>query len=110
MRSRAISVMVAAIATAAALAQPAHAAPLIDGVYRFAALKDGQRLVWPKLNGSTGMVSLGACTVNSTTSANWRVRQRPNGTMEVSTGSNPSTCLSVTTDHRVMVSDNCADK
>lgn len=111
MRSRAISVMVAAVATAAALAQPARAAPLIDGVYRFAALKDGQCLVWPKLNGSTGMVSLGACTDNSATSANWRVRQRPNGTMEVSTpGSNPSTCLMVTTGHRVMISDNCADK
>ncbi|MFE2749696.1 hypothetical protein ACFXKX_36205 [Streptomyces scopuliridis] len=110
MRSRVIAVMAAAVAAAAALAQPAHAAPLVDGVYRFAALKDGKCLVWPKLNGNIGVVSLGACTDNASTSANWQVRQRPNGTMEVSApGSNPRTCLRVTPEHSVVV-NNCADK
>lgn len=110
MRSRVIAVMAAAVAATAALAQPAHGAPLVDGVYRFAALKDGKCLVWPKTHASIGMVSLGACTDNGSTSANWQVRQRPNGTMEVSTpGSNPRTCLRLTTDYRVMVGD-CADK
>ncbi|MFE7401872.1 hypothetical protein [Streptomyces sp. NPDC057557] len=56
-------------------------------------------------------MSLGACTDNASTSANWQVRQRPNRTMEVSApGSNPRTCLRVTTEHSVMVSNNCADK
>ncbi|UNZ19100.1 hypothetical protein [Streptomyces sp. 891-h] len=111
MRSRVIAVMAATVAAAAALAQPAHAAPLLDGVYRFSALKDGKCLVWPKLSGHTGAVSLGACTDTASTSANWQVRQRPNGTMDVSLpGSNPRTCLRLTTDHKVMVSDNCADK
>lgn len=110
MRSRVIAVMAAAVAATAALAQPAHAAPLVDGVYRFAALKDGKCLVWPTTHASIGMVSLGACTDNGSTSANWQVRQRPNGTMEVSApGSNPRTCLRLTTDYRVMVGD-CADK
>ncbi|MER6088057.1 hypothetical protein [Streptomyces bluensis] len=111
MRSRVIAVMAAAVAATAALAQPAHAAPLVDGVYRFAALKDGTCLVWPKANVNTGPVTLGACTDNASTSANWQVRQRPNGTMEVSgAGSNPRTCLRVTTEHTVMVGNNCADK
>lgn len=111
MRSRIIAVMAAAVAATAALAQPAHAAPLVDGVYRFAAFKDGKCLIWPKSHKNIGMVSLGACTDNASTSANWQVRQRPNGTMEVSTpGSNPRTCLRLETDYRVMVSDNCADK
>ncbi|MGY0071001.1 hypothetical protein ACWZEH_30355 [Streptomyces sp. QTS137] len=110
MRSRVIAIMTAAVAAVASLAQPAHAAPIVDGVYRFAALQDGKCLVWPKTHGSIGAVSLGACTDNASTSANWQVRQRPNGTMEVSApGSNPRTCLSVTTEHRVAV-NNCADK
>jgi hypothetical protein len=111
MRSRVIAVMAAAGAVAAALAQPAHAAPVVDGVYRFAALKDGKCLVWPKRNGSTGVVSLGACADSASTSANWQVRQRPNGTMDVSApGSDPRACLRVTPEHTVMVSDNCADR
>ena len=110
MRSRVIAVMAAAVAATAALAPPAHAAPLLDGVYRFAALSDGKCLVWPKTHASIGMVSLGACTDNGSTSPNWQVRQRPNGTMEISTpGSNPRTCMKLTTDYRVMVND-CADK
>ncbi|WP_326734884.1 hypothetical protein [Streptomyces sp. NBC_01022] len=110
MRSRIIAVMAATVAATAALAQPAHAAPLVDGVYRFAALQDGKCLIWPKPNGNRGMVSLGDCTENANTSANWQVRQRPNGTMEVSTpGSNPRTCLSLATDYRVMAND-CAGK
>ncbi|MEV7297409.1 hypothetical protein AB0N79_38240 [Streptomyces microflavus] len=47
MRSRVIAVTAAALAATAALAQPAHAAPLPDGIYRFAALTDGKCLVWP---------------------------------------------------------------
>ncbi|MET7647616.1 hypothetical protein ABZS83_29080 [Streptomyces sp. NPDC005426] len=110
MRSRVIAVMAAAVAATAVLAQPAHAAPLVDGVYRFAALQDGTCLTWPKSAGNRGMVTLGDCTDNPNTSANWQVRQRPNGTMEVSTaGSNPRTCLTVATDYRVMAND-CAGK
>ncbi|MFG2532152.1 hypothetical protein [Streptomyces sp. NPDC048516] len=111
MRSRVIAVMAAAVAAAAALAQPAHAAPLVDGVYRFAALNDGKCLVRPNLNGSAVAASLGACTDNTSTSASWQVRQRPNGTMEVSVpGSNPRTCLRVMDTRRVAVTDNCTDK
>lgn len=110
MRSRVIAVMAAALAATAALAQPAQAAPLVDGVYRFAALQDGKCLVWPKTHGSIGMVSLGSCTDTASTSANWQVQQLPNGKMEISPpGSNPRTCMKVTSDHRVAVS-NCADK
>lgn len=111
MRSRVIAVLAAAAAATAALAQPAHAAPVVDGVHRFAALQDGKCLVWPKSHASIGSVGLGACTESASTSANWQVRKRPNGTMEVSTpGSNPPTCLGVHTDHRVRVNDSCADK
>ncbi|MGW3628475.1 hypothetical protein [Streptomyces sp. NPDC000880] len=108
MRSRVIAVMAATAAAAAALVQPAHAAPLVDGVYRFAAFTDGKCLVWPKTNGP---VSLGACTDNASHSANWQVRQRPNGTMEVSAaGSNPRSCLRVNDAYHVVVISNCADK
>ncbi|UZI26996.1 hypothetical protein [Streptomyces sp. VB1] len=111
MRSRIIATMAAAAAATAALAQPAHAAPVVDGVYRFAALQDGTCLVWPRSHASIGSVGLGACTDNASTSANWQVRKRPNGTMEVSTpGSNPRTCLGVNNDYRVRVIDSCADK
>jgi hypothetical protein len=111
MRSRVIAVMAAAAAAIAALPQPAHAAPVIDGTYRFAALQDGMCLAWPRSHGSIGSVGLGACTGSTSTSADWQVRQRPNGTMEVSTpGSNPRTCLGLNTDHRVKVSDACDDK
>ncbi|MFF8096190.1 hypothetical protein [Streptomyces sp. NPDC016675] len=110
MRSRFLSVLAAAVAATSALAQPAHAAPLVDGVYRFAALQDGKCLVWPKTHANIGVVSLGACTESASTSANWQVRQRPNGTMEVSTpGSDPRTCLMVTSQHTVSV-NNCNDK
>ncbi|MDK1474889.1 hypothetical protein QNO07_15915 [Streptomyces sp. 549] len=110
MRSRVIAVMAAALAATAALAQPAQAAPLVDGVYRFAALHDGKCLVWPKTHGNIGMVSLGACTDTASTSANWQVQKLPNGMMEISPpGSNPRACMKVTSDHRVAVS-NCADK
>ncbi|MET9218286.1 hypothetical protein ACIOC1_15300 [Streptomyces sp. NPDC088197] len=111
MRSRVIAIMAAAAAATAALAQPAHAAPLVDGVYRFAALKDGMCLTWPKTKARIGMVALGACTDTASTSANWQVRQRPNGTMEVSTpDSDPRTCLGLTTDYHVKVTDACSDK
>lgn len=69
MRSRVIALMADAIAATSALAQPAHAAPLIDGVYRFAALTDGRCLVWPELHGPVGTVSLGYCTDSTYTSA-----------------------------------------
>ncbi|MEU2245757.1 hypothetical protein [Streptomyces sp. NPDC019224] len=106
MRSRVITAMATAVAATAVLAQPAHAAPLVDGVYRFAALQDGKCLIYPKPGGKRGNVSLGDCTDNANTSANWQVRQRPNGTMEVSTqGSDPRTCLSLTTDYRVVAND-----
>ncbi|MFJ9890187.1 hypothetical protein ACIQRW_30635 [Streptomyces sp. NPDC091287] len=111
MRSRIIAIMAAVAAATAALAQPAHAAPVVDGVYRFAALQDGKCLVWPKSHASIGSVGLGACTESASTSANWQVHKRPNGTMEVSTpGSNPRTCLGVNTNYRVRVSDSCTDK
>ncbi|WP_019354278.1 hypothetical protein [Streptomyces sp. AA1529] len=110
MRSRVIAVTAAALAATAALAQPAHAAPLVDGVYRFAALADGKCLVWPKTHGSIGVVSLGACTDTPSTSANWQVLRRPDGMMEVSpSGSNPRTCLRVTPEHSVSV-HSCGDK
>ncbi|MEU1423358.1 hypothetical protein [Kitasatospora sp. NPDC005751] len=108
MRSRVIALMAAAIAATSALTQPAHAAPLIDGVYRFAALTDGKCLVWPKLHGPVGTVSLGDCTDSTYTSANWQVQQRPNGTMNVSVpNSAPRGCLRLTDDHKVGISDNC---
>ncbi|OIK25543.1 hypothetical protein [Streptomyces malaysiense] len=105
MRSRVIAVTAAALAATAALAQPAHAAPLVDGVYRFAALTDGKCLVWPKTHASVGVVSLGACAGTASTSANWQVLSRPDGTMEASpSGSDPRTCLKVTSQHSVSVS------
>ncbi|WP_435972281.1 hypothetical protein [Streptomyces sp. Qhu_M48] len=110
MRSRIIAVMAAALATTAALAQPAHAVPLVDGVYRFAALTDGKCLVWPKTHASIGVVSLGDCAETASTSANWQVLQRPDGMMEVSpSGSNPRTCLKVTSQHSVSVTS-CGDR
>ncbi|MEU1350937.1 hypothetical protein ACFYPA_11060 [Streptomyces sp. NPDC005775] len=110
MRSRVIAVMAAAAAATAVLAQPAHAAPLVDGVYRFAALQDGKCLIWPKTAGNRGTLELGDCTDNANTSANWQVRQRPNGTMEVSTqGSNPRTCLILNDNYRVSA-NGCAGK
>ncbi|MFJ6798910.1 hypothetical protein [Streptomyces sp. NPDC091268] len=110
MRSRIIAVTAAALAATAALAQPAHAAPLPDGVYRFAALTDGKCLVWPKTHGSIGAVSLGACTDTASTSANWQVLRRPDGMMEVSPpGSNPRTCLKVMPEHSVSVYS-CGDR
>ncbi|WP_309051494.1 hypothetical protein [Streptomyces sp.] len=103
MRSRVIAVA-AALAATAALAQPAHAAPLADGVYRFAALTDGRCLVWPKTHASIGVVSLGNCTETASTSANWQVVRRPDGMMEVSPpASNPRTCLQVTSQYSVSV-------
>ncbi|WP_340562969.1 hypothetical protein [Streptomyces sp. GSL17-111] len=111
MRSRVIAVTAAAVAATAVLAPPAHAAPLVDGVYRFAALRDGACLVWPKSGGHVGTVSVGACADTASTSANWRVRQRPDGTMEVSLpGSNPPACLRVTDYRKVVVGDHCADR
>ncbi|MGA4538826.1 hypothetical protein ACPA54_02375 [Uniformispora flossi] len=110
MRSRVVAVAATALAAVAALAQPAQAAPLMDGVYRFPALSDGKCLTWPKTGGSVGAVSLGACTDTASTSANWRVRQRPNGTMEVSAdGSTRQACLRVTDSYHVAISDNCGD-
>ncbi|MER5712291.1 hypothetical protein [Streptomyces sp. NPDC002122] len=110
MRSRVIAVMAAALAATAALAQPAHAAPLVDGVYRFAALTDGKCLVWPRTHASIGVVSLGDCTDTASTSANWQVLRRPDGMMEVSpSGSDPRTCLKVTSQHTVSVTS-CGDR
>ncbi|WP_406293313.1 hypothetical protein OG948_02080 [Embleya sp. NBC_00888] len=110
MRSRFVAVTAAALAAVAALAQPAQAAPLMDGVYRFPALSDGKCLTWPKTGGGVGTVSLGACTDTASTSANWQVRQRSNGTMEVSAqGSGRHACLRVTDSYHVVVSDNCGD-
>ncbi|MER7723308.1 hypothetical protein [Streptomyces sp. NPDC096323] len=110
MRSRVIAVMAAAAAATAVLAQPAHAAPLVDGVYRFAALQDGKCLIYPKPGGYRGAVSLGDCTDNANTSASWQVQQRADGTMEVSTvGSNPRTCLSLNDDYRV-AANTCAGR
>lgn len=109
MRSRVVAVAAAALAAVAVLAQPAPAAPLMDGVYRFPALSDGKCLTWPKTGGGVGVVALGACADTASTSANWRVRQRPNGTMEVSAeGSTRQACLRVTDFYRVNVG-NCGD-
>ncbi|MFQ6856181.1 hypothetical protein AAIB46_35760 [Streptomyces sp. 35M1] len=111
MRSRIIAVVAAAAAATATFAQPAHAAPVVDGAYRFAALHDGKCLIWPKSHASIGSVGLGDCTENASTSANWQVHKRPDGTMEVSTpGSNPRTCLGVNSDHKLRVNDSCFDK
>ncbi|MEU0940905.1 hypothetical protein [Embleya sp. NPDC005971] len=110
MRFRSVAVAAAALTVVAALVQPAQAAPLMDGVHRFPALSDGKCLVWPKTGGSVGNVSLGACTDTASTSANWQVRRRPNGTMEISTqGSARRACLRVTDSYHVVVSDNCDD-
>ncbi|MEW5629294.1 hypothetical protein AB1388_22395 [Streptomyces hydrogenans] len=110
MRSRVIALMAAALAATAALAQPAHAAPLVDGVYRFATLTDGKCLVWPKTHASIGVVSLGDCAETASTSANWQVLRRPDGMMEVSPpGSDPRTCLRVTSQYSVSVAS-CGDR
>ncbi|WP_339151241.1 hypothetical protein [Streptomyces sp. F41] len=110
MRSRVIAVAAATLAATAALAQPAHAAPLPDGVYRFAALTDGKCLVWPKTHSNMGLVSLGDCTENANTSADWQVLRRPDGMMEVSPpGSDPRTCLKVTSQYSVSVAS-CGDR
>ncbi|AWZ05937.1 MULTISPECIES: hypothetical protein [unclassified Streptomyces] len=108
MRSRVIALMAAAVAATAALTQPAHAAPLMDGVYRFASLADGKCLVWPKMHAPVGTVSLGECADATYTSANWHVQQRPNGTMDVSVpNSFPRGCMRLTDDHKVGISDQC---
>ncbi|MFD3728926.1 hypothetical protein [Streptomyces sp. NPDC058671] len=50
------------------------------------------------------MVSLGDCTDTASTSANWQVQHLPSGMMEISPqGSNPRTCMKVTSEHRVAV-------
>src|SRR4051794_21653987 len=108
MRARFIAVVAAAVAAVATLAPPAQAAPLGDGIYRFPALKDGKCLIWYKPVTSPGAVSLGACAETASTSPDWQVRRRPNGTMDISkAGSDPRRCMKVNDDHKLMVNDNC---
>ncbi|MFI6979222.1 hypothetical protein ACIBSV_11620 [Embleya sp. NPDC050154] len=108
MRARLIAVVAAAVAAVATLAPPAQAAPLGDGTYRFPALRDGKCLIWYKPVTSPGTVSLGACTETASTSPDWQVRRRPNGTMDISkAGSDPRRCMKVNDNHRLAVNDNC---
>lgn len=108
MRARFIAVVTAAVAAVAAPAPPAQAAPLGDGTYRFPALGDGKCLIWYKPVASPGTVSLGACTETASTSPDWQVRRRPNGTMDISkAASDPRRCMKVNDNHRPAVNDNC---
>ncbi|MFE0704671.1 hypothetical protein [Streptomyces sp. NPDC058872] len=55
-------------------------------------------------------MSLGDCSETASTSANCQVLRRPDGMMEVSpSGSNPRTCLTVTSQHSVSVTS-CGDR
>ncbi|MGC0421783.1 hypothetical protein [Embleya sp. AB8] len=110
MRARLVAVVAAAVAAVATLAPPAQAAPLGDGIYRFPALTDGKCLIWPKPVASPGSVALGACADTASTSPDWQVHRRPNGTMEIAkAGSGPRRCLKVNDVRRLVVNDNCAD-
>ncbi|KAB2588683.1 hypothetical protein F5983_30970 [Streptomyces arboris] len=69
MRSRIIATVFAAAAATATLAQPAHTAPVVDGVYRFAALQDVQCLVLPESHASRrrrGRVGIATLLVGNT--------------------------------------------